>query len=156
MREHFPGLAKEREAVLDAVLDFFEGQLQGCFPEPDYTFDVYLTSANKVRVHRLSSKGDNNTVSFRKARWDHYAVTNHQRARQQEHGRRCTKLSFSNHLPVMAVLLPYQSVVVWDTKASAFGFSTLQAKPLSTPRQRFFAAELEKLSLAASNTPRSS
>ena len=49
MREHFPGLEDEKDAILDAVLGFFEDNLQRSFPEADYTFDVYLTSANKVQ-----------------------------------------------------------------------------------------------------------
>lgn len=46
--EQFPGLEDERESLAEVLLEFFEDHLEHCFPDPDYTFDVYITSANKV------------------------------------------------------------------------------------------------------------
>ncbi len=39
--------AKEVD-LRELLLEFFEQHIQDCFPEADYTFDVYITTADKV------------------------------------------------------------------------------------------------------------
>lgn len=38
----------QKDDLLEAMLDFFEEHVQQRFPEVDYTFDVYVTTAGKV------------------------------------------------------------------------------------------------------------
>lgn len=46
--EHFPHLAAEREALLEALLEFAEEHLER-FPEPDVVADVYVAASGRVR-----------------------------------------------------------------------------------------------------------
>lgn len=46
--EHFPSLVEARSRYLDSLAAFYEQELQGRFPEINYTFDVYVTSTGKV------------------------------------------------------------------------------------------------------------
>lgn len=48
--QHFPALLGAQERYLDLLSTFFEEHLQSRFREPDYAFDVYVTSAGKVNV----------------------------------------------------------------------------------------------------------
>lgn len=47
--EHFPGLGAQKDELLEILLSFFEEHIENRFPDPDFTFDVYITSASKVR-----------------------------------------------------------------------------------------------------------
>jgi len=47
--EHFPHLAEERGALLEALLEFAEEHLER-FPEPDVAADVYITAAGRART----------------------------------------------------------------------------------------------------------
>lgn len=40
----------QKDDLLEAMLEFFEEHVQQRFPETDYTFDVYVTTAGKVRL----------------------------------------------------------------------------------------------------------
>ena len=51
--EHFPGLEDEKDSLTEVLLEFFEEHLEHRFPDPDYTFDVYITSTKKVEAHAL-------------------------------------------------------------------------------------------------------
>ncbi len=46
--EHFPHLAAEREALLEALLAFAEQHLER-FPEPDFAADVYVAASGRAR-----------------------------------------------------------------------------------------------------------
>ncbi len=41
-------LEPQKDDLLEAMLEFFEEHVQQRFPEEDYTFDVYITTAGKV------------------------------------------------------------------------------------------------------------
>ncbi|CAL8471972.1 g11514 [Coccomyxa elongata] len=43
-------LEPQKDDLLEAMLEFFEEHVQQRFPEKDYTFDVYITTAGKVRL----------------------------------------------------------------------------------------------------------
>ena len=47
--EHFPGLEAQKRELLELLMEFFEQHIERHFPDPDYTFDVYVTAAGKVR-----------------------------------------------------------------------------------------------------------
>jgi hypothetical protein len=47
--EHFPHLAAERGALLEALLEFAEEHLER-FPEPDVAADVYITASGWART----------------------------------------------------------------------------------------------------------
>ena len=42
-------LQSQEEELQEMLLEFFEQHLQEHFPEINYTFDVYITTAGKVR-----------------------------------------------------------------------------------------------------------
>lgn len=42
------GLQVQEDELREMLLEFFEENIQERFPEADYTFDVYITAANKV------------------------------------------------------------------------------------------------------------
>ena len=42
-------LQSEEEELQEMLLEFFEQHLQEHFPEINYTFDVYITTAGRVR-----------------------------------------------------------------------------------------------------------
>ena len=44
------GLQSQEDELREMVLEFFEEHLQERFPEADYTFDVYITTAGKVHT----------------------------------------------------------------------------------------------------------
>ena len=46
--ENAASLEAQRDELLEAMLEFFEEHVQRRFPEPDYTFDVYVTTAGAV------------------------------------------------------------------------------------------------------------
>ena len=48
--EHAPGLAAQQDELLEALLEFFEQTVQERFPCANYTFDVYVTIAGRVRA----------------------------------------------------------------------------------------------------------
>ena len=44
------GLQSQEDELREMLLEFFEEHLQERFPEADYTFDVYITTAGKVPI----------------------------------------------------------------------------------------------------------
>lgn len=60
--EHFPGLRDEEDALMETVLEFFEANLEQRFPDPDYVFDIYVTSAGKVWYEPSSTQVTSCTV----------------------------------------------------------------------------------------------
>ena len=42
------GLQAQEDELREMLLEFFEEHIQERFREADYTFDVYITTANKV------------------------------------------------------------------------------------------------------------
>lgn len=49
--ENAASLEAQKEDLLEAMLEFFEEHVQQRFPKADYTFDVYITTAGRVRVY---------------------------------------------------------------------------------------------------------
>ncbi len=45
-------LEPSKDDLLEAMLEFFEEHVQQRFPETDYTYDVYVTTAGKVGNNR--------------------------------------------------------------------------------------------------------
>lgn len=43
-------LYSQEDELREMLLEFFEEHLQDQFPEADYTFDVYITTAGKVHM----------------------------------------------------------------------------------------------------------
>ena len=48
--EHFPDLEAQKDLLLEQILEFFEEHIENRFPDPDFTFDIYITSSGKVRA----------------------------------------------------------------------------------------------------------
>ncbi|KAK9905753.1 hypothetical protein WJX75_005749 [Coccomyxa subellipsoidea] len=48
--ENAAALEAQKDDLLEAMLEFFEEHVQRRFPEADYTFDVYITTAGAVRL----------------------------------------------------------------------------------------------------------
>lgn len=55
--ESAAALEAQKEELLEILLEFFEQYVQGRFPRPDYTFDVYVTTAGKVGLDRRANLG---------------------------------------------------------------------------------------------------
>lgn len=53
--ENAAALEAQKDDLLEAMLEFFEEHVQRRFPEADYTFDVYITTAGAVSDSCTSS-----------------------------------------------------------------------------------------------------
>lgn len=51
--ENAASLEAQKDDLLEAMLEFFEEHVQERFPESDYTFDVYVTTAGKVSMFQI-------------------------------------------------------------------------------------------------------
>ena len=56
-------LHSQQEELQEMLLEFFEQHLQEHFPETDYTFDVYITTAGRVRSQHCLPRPAVNAVS---------------------------------------------------------------------------------------------
>ncbi len=54
--ENPDGLQCQGNELREMMLEFFEEHIQDQFPEDDYTFDVYITTAGKVCILFASHK----------------------------------------------------------------------------------------------------
>lgn len=55
----------QQEELQEMLLEFFEQHLQEHFPETSYTFDVYITTAGRVRSQKCLPAPQVNVVSKR-------------------------------------------------------------------------------------------
>ena len=58
-------LHSQQEELQEMLLEFFEQHLQEHFPETSYTFDVYITTAGRVRSQKCLPAPQVNVVSER-------------------------------------------------------------------------------------------
>ena len=57
-------LHSQEEELKEMLLEFFEQHLQEHFPETDYTFDVYITTAGRVRTQNALPNLEVNLVTI--------------------------------------------------------------------------------------------